>query len=173
MQARPIPGEHMNPLLGKFDLDPGKWRPLFYPIYVDVPVTAGRIGRASVTINNQPYIWTDTTHKIVGDTADPATSGLYQDGQYSVAFKDEQANYQKDFMPADLAFGSQGSTNNSGFIIALPYPIPFPGNKTITFEVLNDVTRVLAGDPAPTTFKVAFLMHGVANWGDLELPRVR
>lgn len=162
-----------HPLFGKFDLDPGKWRPLFYPTYIDVPVAAGEIGRNSVTINNQPYIWSRITTKIVGNTAVPETSGLYNDGQWSIAFKDEQSNYQKDFFPADLAFGSQGSTNNSGFIIPLPYPIPFAGNKTITFEIRNDVLRVPAGAPTPTTYKICVLMAGVANWGDLLPPRTR
>lgn len=166
-----LDGQGMNPLVGKFDLDPGKWRPLYYPCYVDVPVAEGEIGRNSISLNNQPFIWIRVAHKIIGNTAKPDVSGLYQDGQYSVAFKDEQSNYQQDYMPADLAFGTWGGPNTSGFVADLPYPIPFAGNKTITFEVRNDVLRNLI--PTASTYKVCFLLAGVANWGDLLPPRVR
>lgn len=153
-------------LLGRFDLDPGRWRPLFYGLKISVPTMIDGEGRGSVTINNQPYIMTRIAHKIMGETADPETTGLYQDGQYDMDFKDEQSNYQNEEIPADLMFGSFGSHDNSGYYMELPFPIPFAGNKTISFRVINRVARVLTS--AETSFNVAICLHGLADWGTLS-----
>jgi len=161
-----LPGKGLSPLLGKFDLDPGNWRPLFYPVEIAVPVAAGGIAAGSVSINNMPYIWTRTTHKIVGDTADTSTSNLFQDGQYDVNFRDEQSVYQRDFAPADLVFGGYGAGDGGqagGFVIDMPYPIAFAGNATVTFEVRNRVLRAPAD--LSTTFTVVFVLHGISSWG--------
>jgi hypothetical protein len=148
-------------LMGKFDLDPGRYRPLYYGVTIAVGVDAGAIGRGSISINNMPYIWTHLTHQIVGNTNDYATLGLAQDGQYMIAFKDEQANYQNGPICADMMFGSV----RSGYINPLSYPIPFAGNKTLTFEITNLYTRVF--DPVAPKFNVMLAMHGVADWGTL------
>ncbi len=146
-------------LMGKFDKDPGRYRPLSYGVTISVPVAAGQVGQGSITINNMPWIMTYVTHQIIGDTADPSTSGLYQDGQYSIEYKDEQSNYQNGPIPAEMMFGSV----RSGYIIALAYPLPFEGNKTLSFRLTNLVTRVLV--PVSTTFDIAIAIHGVADWG--------
>lgn len=153
------------PLVGPYDLDPGRWRPLYYPCRISVPVAEGGIGRNSVTINNQPFVWRWATHMIVGNTADPSSSGLYQDGQYLLSFRDEQSNYQSNPIPAPLMFGNAGvgPTSPGGFLIPLPYPIPYAGNKTITWEVTNLVTRTLS--PTAEYFAVWICMAGTADWG--------
>jgi len=148
--------------MGRFDEDPGRYRPMFYSVEISVPVTQGGIGRGSVTINNQPYIMTRITHKIIGRTATPDTSGLYQDGQYDLEFKDEQSNYQNQPIPADIMFGSVAT----GFLIELPYPIPFAGNKTLTFNITNRVPRALS--PQQDHYPVHIAVHGVADWGELR-----
>jgi hypothetical protein len=159
-----LPGQKPHPLLGllgKFDYDPGRYRPLIYGLSITVGDQAGDIGRGSVSINNQPWVMTKITHQITGPTADPETSGLYQDGQYLIEFKDEQSNYQNQPIPADILFGSV----RSGFIIELPYPIPFAGNKTLTFNLTNLVTRTLT---VGNTFDVHLALHGCADWGPLS-----
>lgn len=149
-------------LMGKFDADPGRYRPLYYGLSITLGVASGAIGRGSVTINNQPYIMTHVLHQIVGNTNDYATTGLAQDGQYLLSFKDEQSNYQNAPIPAEMLFGSV----RSGYIVPLAYPIPFAGNKTLTFELQNLYTRVLAGQL--TTFTVYLAIAGVADWGELK-----
>lgn len=151
----------MMGLMGKFDADPGRYRPLYYGVQIDVGSTLGQVGRGSITINNQPYIMTHVLHQMVG-SMDPEISGLTQDGQYLINFKDEQSNYQNVPLPADMLFGSV----RSGYIVPLAYPIPFAGNKTLTFELTNTYTRTLPG--SVDTFKVYVAIAGVADWGDLR-----
>lgn len=173
MQNPSLPGaQQQNPLLGLFDRDPGRWRPMFYGVKISVGVAAGDVGRGSIGLNNQPYIMTRITHKIVGDTADPSTSGLYQDGQYDMIWKDEQSNYQKGSIAADLMFGSYGSAaggDGGGFLMNLPYPLPYAGNKTLSFEVENLVTRTLV--PTASYFKVEICVAGITDWGTLQTGR--
>ena len=151
----------MNHLLNQFDMDPGKWRPLYYQTFIDVQVEEGGIGRGSITLNNMPFIFTRLGHQVVGNIADPETSGLYDDGMYTIEFKDEQSNYYKDPILAEPAFGSV----NKGFLADLAFPIPYAGNRTINFRIENLVTRTLS--PEAETFKVGITCIGVANWGDL------
>jgi hypothetical protein len=153
-----------------FDLDPGRWRPLYYGVEIDVGVAEGAIGRGSLHINRQPFIFTQMAHKIIGNTADPATSGLYQDGMYDLAFRDEQSNYQNIPIPADLMFGSWGSGGDmpTGFMAQLTYPIPFPGSKNVTFEITNRIARTLT--PSADTFPVFICLGGVSDWGKLASP---
>lgn len=161
-----------NPLLGHFDRDPGRWRPMYYGVQISVGVDDGQIGRGSISLNNQPYILTRISSKIVGDTADPSTSGLYQDGQYDVVWKDEQSNYQKGSIPADLMWGSYGSAdggNGGGFFMNLPYVLPYAGNKTLSFEIENRVPRTLV--PEAEYFTVAICVAGIADWGTLKTGR--
>jgi hypothetical protein len=159
-------GQSPNPaligLMGKFDQDPGRYRPLYYGVEITVPTAVGGVGRGSISLNNQPFIWTRGGHQIVGDTADPSTTGLYQDGQYLIAFKDEQSNYQNQAIPAELLFGSV----RSGYIVELAFPIAFAGNKTITFEITNRTNRALV--PQADTYQVYIAMHGIADWGKLK-----
>lgn len=149
-----------NRLLSRFDADPGPWRPMFYPVEIDVPVTSGQSEIGSVTINNMPFIWTYLGHQIIGNTADPETSGLYQDGQYEIEMKDEQSNYQSAPIAASASLGGGAF----GYIIQLPLPIPYPGTKTLTFRITNRVTRVLT--PDAETFPVKLTVGGMAEWGE-------
>jgi len=152
-----------DPLVSRFDADPGPWRPMFYTVTIPVPTAAGGSEDGSVTINNQPFVWTDLGHQIIGNTADPETSGLYQDGQYSIEFKDEQSNYQSLPFPAGAALGGEGS----GYKIALPMPIGYPGAKTISFRIINHYTRILTPEPAEAVFNVKLVLIGASDWGTL------
>ncbi len=160
--ARAAGGKHH--LMGKFDYDPGRWRPLYYGVKISVPVGINQVGQGTIQLNNQPYIMTRIMHKIVGETADPATTGLYQDGQYDVALKDEQSNYQNDDIAADLMYGAVGGFNGNGFVMDLTYPLPFAGSKSISWRVVNRVARVLAS--AEPYFTVELCLHGLSDWGD-------
>jgi hypothetical protein len=163
MQEQQLPQN----LLNEYDKDPGRWRPLMYPVFIDVPVISGNIGRGSITINAQPFVLVRLTHQIVGNTGDPEASGLYQDGQYTIGFQDEISNYQKQPVMADLAFGSV----RSGYFANLAIPIPFAGNRTVSFELANQVQRVLT--PVSETFRVSITMIGLADWGELRPPERR
>jgi hypothetical protein len=152
-----------NPLLSRFDADPGPWRPMYYPVTIDVPLVAGGSEIGSVTINNQPFIWMFLGHQILGNTGDPETSGLYQDGQYQIEMKDEQSNYQSSMFVAGAGIGG----TPFGYQINLPLPIPYPGTKTLTFRITNNYTRVLTPTPEATTFPLQLVVGGVADWGRL------
>lgn len=148
-------------LLNKYDRDPGPFRPLHYSTYIDIPVLAGGIGRGQINTNQQPFLFLRLSHQIVGNTGDPESSGLYEDGQYTISYKDEMSNYQKEPTMADVLCGSV----RSGFISWLPMPIALAGSRSFYFEIINQVTRVLS--PTADTFKVAITMHGMADWGAL------
>lgn len=154
---------HKSPLLSRFDADPGPWRPMLYPVTIDVPVAAGGSEEGSITIQNQPFIWTWLGHQIIGNTGDPETSGLYQDGQYDIEMKDEQSNYQSAPVAAASAFGGIVA----GFKVDLPLPIGYPGTKTLTFRITNHYTRILTPEPPEAVFKVKLCVGGVADWGKL------
>lgn len=162
MQPEGIQRIQRDPLLSRFDADPGPWRPMYYPLELDVPVEAGGSEEASVTINNQPFIWQMLGHQIMGNTGDPVTSGLFQDGQYDITMKDEQSNYQSAPIAATATFGG----GLMGYTIFLTLPIGYPGTKTLTFRVTNAYTRVLT--PESDTFKVKLTVGGVADWGELR-----
>lgn len=149
-----------HPLLGKFDADPGQWRPFWYGLEIDVPCAVNGKGSGSVNLNNQPFILTRITHQIIGciESLEEPT-GLFQDGMYTIGWKDEISVYQNQPLPAELFMGSV----RTGFSYEFPYPVPYAGNKTLTFEVYNRCQRTLSSQA--TTFKVGIVLHGVANWG--------
>jgi hypothetical protein len=151
-----------NTLLNRFDADPGPWRPMYYPVEIDVPVESGGSEERSVTINNQPFIWQFLGHQIMGCTGDPITTGLFQDGQYDITMRDEQSNYQSGPIAVCASIGG-GPT---GYMIYLPLPIPYPGTKTLTFRVTNRCTRRLS--PESDVFTVKLTVGGVADWGELR-----
>lgn len=151
-----------NPLLGRFDVDPGRWRPMWYGVEIDVPVLLNGRGVGSISLNNQPFIATRLTHQVIGDTAHASSSGLFQDGMYTIAFKDEQSNYINQPIPSECFAGSVVG----GFSYEFPYPLPYAGSKTVTFEVYNRVLRTL--DPESDYFTVAIVLHGIADWGTVR-----
>jgi hypothetical protein len=158
--------ESKNPLLGKYDLDPGRWRPLHYGVEIDVALTSGATESGTIKLNNQPFILTRITHEIVGRyVLDPLNSWLENDGHYSVEWKDENSNYQNQPIVADLMWGRI----KFGGSIELPFPIPYAGNKTLTFRVQNRRLRV--SDTGATLFRVGIVAHGVADWGIVQ-PRM-
>jgi hypothetical protein len=122
--------------------------------------TAGDSITGSITLNSNPYVLTGMAGKIVGNTADPETSGLYQDYMWTIEFRDEMTNYQSGPIFPDLLFGSVAS----GYWIPLAYPIPYPGVRTVTFNIVNRITRVLG---QIETFTIALLLHGVGDWGEM------
>lgn len=146
------------PLLGKFDEDPGRWRPYKYGVIIEVPVEADGVGEGTIQILNQPFILTRITHQIIGNTEDKEATGLYNDGQYFVEWKDELSQYQNDPLLAEAAYGSARFQS-----IALDCPIPFAGNKTLTFRLTNAYARVLT--PESDVYNVQIVVHGIADWG--------
>lgn len=76
-------------------------------------------------------------------------------------FRDEQSSYQNQSIPANLMWGWV----QSGYVMELPYPLPYAGNKTLYFEVTNRVTRTLV--PTADYFQVGIAVHGIADWGTL------
>ena len=154
-----------SPLLAWYDADPAGWKPLFYPVFIDLGIAAG--ARATSVINTifAPYMWTEVTHGIVGNIDDPETSGLYNDGQYLVSFSDERHNYTNAPTPANLLFGP----HKEGSFKELPIPIFFPANHSVNISIENIYARILT--PESPTFRVYFLLKGMSYWGDLAPPK--
>lgn len=145
----------------QFDLDFNQYRPMWYGVEIDVPVILNGQGEGSINLNNQPYLLYRISHAIIGATYDWATTGLMQDDQYSISFRDEQSNYQN--MPAmsALLYGSAREGRYNDFAI----PLAYSGNRTLHFQIINRVTRVLA--PQADYFRVGITLHGVSDWGPL------
>lgn len=135
---------------------------MFYSCKVDLPVTEGGRVEGSLTTNNQPFIFTHIVHGIVGNVADPESSGLADDGQYYVLWKDEIRSFGKEAILASLLFGPKVQ----GEWTRLPYAIYYAGNHTITFQLTNAYTRTLT--PKADTFPVQFVLRGMADWGELQ-----
>jgi len=151
-----------NPLFGRYDKAPGRYRPQWYHVEIDVGVVAGQQGRGSISLNNEPFCIVRMTHKIVGDTANASQTGLFQDGMYDVEWKDQQRNYVDGPMAADLMWGS----DIAGYNMSFPFPLPYSGNDTLSFIVTNRVTRVLASEEE--TFPVQIVVHGIVDLGELQ-----
>lgn len=151
-----------SPLFGRYDKDPGRYRPQWYHVEIDVGVAAGAVNVGSININNEPFCIVRMNSKIIGDTANAQTSGIFQDGQYDIEWKDQQRNYVDGPMAADLMWGS----DDSGYVINFPFPLPYSGNDTLEFRVTNRVTRV----PVPTAdfFQVQIVVHGITDLGELK-----
>ena len=151
-----------NPLLSRYDQDPGRWRPYKYGCLIDVPVAADQSGENTIQIMNQPFIMDRIVHSIIGKTWDPNATGLAPDGQYFIEWHEEQSEYQNQPLLARAAYGTQE------FPLLLSAPIAFAGNKTLTFRVTNTYARALT--PSADTYKVQILCHGIADWGSGRSP---
>lgn len=151
-----------SPLFGRYDKDPGRYRPQWYHVEISVPVLANGQGRGSININNEPFCIVRMSAKIVGDTGDPETSGLYEDGQYDIEWKDQQRNYVDGPIAANLMWGWLGS----GYQIDFPFPLPYSGNDTLSFIVTNRVARTLA--PPDDYFKIQIVAGGITDLGELQ-----
>jgi len=156
----------MNPdtsyLVSKFDLDPSRVKPMWYEVTIDVPVIINGIGRGSVTMNNQPFLLTRITHAIVGPTYDWATTGWYQDGQYLVAFKDDNIVYQNNPIMSEAFFGA----NRTGHYLDFRFPIMYAGRRTVSFEVTNTYLRQFTSEA--DYFPVQLVLHGICDMGTLK-----
>lgn len=151
-----------NKFFSRFDIDIAKFRPVWYGVEIEVPVIANGIGRGSITIDTRPFLLTRITHAVVGATFDWETTGLYQDGQYSINFRDESTNYQNIPLMSETMLGPV----RSGHFLDLAVPLAYSGNRTFQFEVTNRYLRVLT--PESDYFTVALTIHGVADWGGLQ-----
>jgi hypothetical protein len=149
-----------NRLLSEFDKDPGRWRPYKYGLILDVPVDEEEAVEGDMKLLNQPFILTQITTNVVGNVSDYEGTGLADDGQYFVEWREEQSVYQNAPLLAKSAFGTETAP------IPLPAPIGFAGNRVLVWRVRSAYTRVLS--PDADTFKVQIIIHGVANWGELR-----
>jgi hypothetical protein len=149
-------------LMSPQDLNPARWKPMNYGTNIDVPVAANGIGQGVVTFNNQPIFITRAAMLFLGNTEDPETSGLYQDGQVLVAMNDDQRTYQNIPLHADLLWGPK----REGSFRTLEFPIYYAGGRTIRFELTNTYTRVLT--PVSDTFRVQIILAGLADWGQIN-----
>jgi hypothetical protein len=144
-------------LSGRYDRDPGRWRPYTYSCIVEVPVTEGQWGENTVTIMNQPFVMERINHSVIGNINDYQATGLADDGMYYVEWREENSHYQNQPLLARNAFGTKE------YPIALTVPLGFAGNRTLTFRVTNAYTRLLT--PDAETFSVELTLHGAADWG--------
>jgi len=146
----------------KFDLDPDRWKPMFYETIIEVPVLEDSVAEESIELNNMPFILVRIAHTILGNTGDPETSGLYNDGQYLIEFSDEKRNYGKWRAHANLLCGPLGV----GSYRELEYPIFYPGTHAIRFRLTNTYTRTLS--PKEDNFRVQLLLAGVEDSGRVQ-----
>lgn len=157
-------------LITKYPLDlpfdPGKYRPMYYPVTLDVAVAEGAQATESVKIDNVPFVCKLITHGIISPPkieeiplpADiPPVPIIFQDGAYLIEFHDEHTTYQSAPIAADLLFGSVWI----GTVLPLAVPLVFRGSKTVTFRVTNLYNRDLLYDEF---FKIQIVMHGVQEW---------
>lgn len=155
-----------NDLVSRFDQDPGRWRPMFYPLTISVPVAVNQVGNGSVSLNNQAFIFKSLRHGVIGQldyTTDFTGTGLKDDGMYLIEFKDENSNYQSVGGLASLMFGMRDDWRD------LPFPIPYNGNKVLTFRITNLYTRTIV--PRADYFQVGLVVCGIADWGTLQTSR--
>lgn len=152
------------PLLNFFDLDPERCKPMNYAVNIDVRTIADGQGMGSVTLRNQPFILVKIAHSVIGQTADPESSGLYNDGQYSIEMTDEQRTYGNIALMSDLMAGPKVQ----GDYPELIYPIYYAGTHTLKFLVTNHYARILS--PVSDYFRVQIALLGLADWGTLTPP---
>lgn len=157
--------DNANKFFSKFDIDFARHKPMWYGVEIEVPVAANGVGRGTIALNNQPYLLYRITHQIIGETVNWETTGLQQDGQYAITFRDENSNYQNQALPAEAFFGPCRTGHYLNFAI----PIGYSGNRTLSFEITNRYLRVLAGEEEYYT--VAIVCHGIADWGPLQSSR--
>lgn len=146
-----------HPLLSRYDQDPGRYRPWKYGCLVEVPCVADGAAEQTIQLMNQPFIMDRISTAIVGKTYDPVTTGLADDGQYFLEWREEQSQYQNEPLLAKAAYGTHE------FPLYLSAPIAFAGNRTLTFRVTNAYLRVLS--PPADEFTVEIVIHGLADWG--------
>jgi hypothetical protein len=150
--------------MGEKDVDPGRFRSHFEKVRIDVGIDLNAIGRGSITTVDLPFYLMRLTHQIVGPTHDWLTTGLMQDGQYSVSWKDERTVYthgQPDnFIMPDSMWGSV----RTGHQFLLPRVQYYPGRNTHSFEIRNEVARLLS--PPQDLFTVEIVLHGMLDHGE-------
>lgn len=154
--------EDRLPLLSRFDVDPGRWRPMFYGVKISVGLNDGDIGRGVIELNNQPFIMTRITHQLVGQYfIEESANQANQDGQYEIEWKDDYNTYQNDAIMAELMFG----ITRLGYTLDLPFPIPYSGNKGLTFTITNRFLRVPTAEVEKIV--VGICVAGVADFGEV------
>jgi hypothetical protein len=160
-----VQGQQPNKLMSLGDLDIERWKPKTYGVSIDVPVTANGMGSGSITLNDQPIFITRIAALIVGNTMDPATSGLYQDGQFKIAWRDDLRTFQNVPILADLLWGPK----IQGDWRSLEYPLYYMGTQTLLFELYNTYARTLS--PTADTYEVQIALSGLADWGAVQSGR--
>ena len=141
------------------DLDPERWKPMNYAVNIDVPVAANERGQGYIQLNEQAIFITRASVLFLGNTEDPETSGLYQDGQVLISMNDEMRNYSNIPVHADLLFGPK----RAGPFRTLEYPLFYQAAHALRFEIVNVYTRILT--PRADTFRVQICLSGLADWG--------
>lgn len=147
---------------GEFDLDFNRYKPQWYGVEIEVPITLDGEGSGSITIKDQPFLLYRITHGIIGATYDWETTGRYQDDQYTINLSDDNQVYQNIPINSALMFGSARMGRYLDFAI----PVAYSGTRTLNFTIRNLYARVLT--PEEDYFKVQICLHGVVDRGDLK-----
>jgi hypothetical protein len=157
--------DQFSRLVNPSKLDAERWKPMVYAADIDVPVGANGIGRGHIQINEQALFVTRASCLILGNTMDPETSGLYQDGQYLILMRDEVWHYSNVPVHADLLWGPkiEGSFRN------FEYPLYYSASHAIYFEITNLYTRILT--PEAPTFRIQIALSGLADYGMVQSRR--
>jgi hypothetical protein len=162
---RPTSEDQFSRLVNPEKLDAERWKPMVYAVAIDVPVEANGIGRGWIQLNEQALFITRASCLILGNTMDPETSGLYQDGQYLISMRDEVWNYSNVPTHADLLWGPKIEGDWRTF----EYPLYYSASHAIYFELTNVYTRILT--PTAPTFRVQIALSGLADYGVVQSRR--
>lgn len=155
--AQVIGPDQGSGLVNWYDLDPQKWVWFAVPTNIEVGVDANASARGEIALLNHPQYLTKITHQIIGNTGDPETSGLTQDGQYSIEMKDQKTTFTLNPVQANNLFGPM----INGQFPELPFPKYYQGVNTLQFTVTNLINRILS--PEADTFIIQLCVHGVAD----------
>lgn len=153
----PVLDQHGSLLQNWYDLDPQKWAWFTIPATVDVGIAQDAAVSTQVSLLNHPQYIVRITHQIIGNTGDPETSGLTQDGQYSIEVKDQKTVFTLNPVQANNLFGPQ----QVGPFPDLGFPKYYQGVNTLQFRVTNLIPRILT--PESDTFQIQLAIHGVAD----------
>ena len=151
-----IPGQG-PPLLNWYDLDPQKWRVFCATCDITLGVDAGEVGAGSIQLLNHPQYVYKMSYQFLGNTGDPESSGLINDGQVLCEWSDQRTNYT--ISPVSLA-NLWGPMINGQFP-ELGLPLYYQGVNVMSFRLTNIFNRILT--PESDDFTVQIAAHGIAN----------
>lgn len=147
---------------GKIDLS--RWRPAWYYAELTIGLNRGDYNVGSVVLDDRPFVLICVTSSTIGNSALlPAAETLWDAGQYTVEYRDENSHYFQ--LPLEVETLMSGSQTIQ-MRYSPPIPVPLGRNHTLHIRVTNRIQRIIApeiGKEDHITVGVCF--HGAADIG--------